>query len=535
MSYNYFTMNNLTHIDFTKKSHAMQLKMKFDVATYIPMDSKVRLVCNIVEEMNLSSVLSTYSVKGRKPVVDPVTMLKILLFCYSEGIYSCRKIEDFCTYDTRAHFLLDGSKSPDHTTINRFRKILEDYSSNLLTQFVELLMQEGHVSLKNIYIDGTKIESAAGRYTFVWRKSVEKYQNKLKEQLIEELGLPEDSSLEYVTASVKQAFNNIRNICKSKNIVFVYGIGKRKNQYQRDYENKKEKLDKLQKYEEHLSIMADRNSYSKTDHDATFMRMKEDHMLNGQLKPAYNVQLASSGAFIVGVMGSQKSNDLHTLKPFLEQMMPHYGEYLSNIVADAGYESVENYAYIRDKWLRPYIKPANYETSKKKSSKEDIGQRENMLYLENEDVYVCKNGKRLMRTKDQVRNYESGFTDTLYSYKCFECMGCPYNSQCIKSKKAEGGSEKHIKFSPAFQNYRKQSNHNITTEEGIIQRINRSIQAEGMFSKLKDGLKYDRFRHRGMKGVISDITLMAIGINLNKLHSKMIKDQTGVIEYKKVA
>jgi transposase len=535
MSYNYFMTNNLTHIDFTKKSHAMQLKMKFDVATYIPMDSKVRLVCNIVEEMNLSSILSTYSVKGRKPVVDPVTMLKILLFCYSEGIYSCRKIEDFCIYDTRAHFLLDGCKPPDHTTINRFRKILKNYTSDLLTQFVELLMQEGHVNLKNIYIDGTKIESASGRYTFVWRKSVEKYQKKLKEQLIEELGLPEDSSLEYVTECVKQAFNNIRNICKSKNIVFVYGIGKRKTEYQRDYERMKEKLEKLEKYEEHLSIMADRNSYSKTDHDATFMRMKEDHMLNGQLKPAYNIQLASSGAFIVGVMGSQKGNDLHTLKPFLEQMMPRYGEYLSNIVADAGYESVENYAYLSDKWLKSYIKPANYETSKKKSSKEDIGKRENMLYLENEDAYVCKNGKRLRRTKDQVRKYESGFMDTIYSYKCFECMGCPYNSQCIKSKKAEGGSEKRINFSPAFENYRNQSSHNITTEEGIIQRINRSIQAEGMFSKLKDGLKYDRFRHRGIKGVISDITLMAIGINLNKLHSKMTKDQTGVIEYKKTA
>lgn len=513
----------------------MQLKMKFDVATYIPMDSKVRLVCNIVEEMNLSSVLSTYSVKGRKPVVDPVTMLKILLFCYSEGVYSCRKIEDFCLYDTRAHFMLDGCKPPDHTTINRFRKLLENYTSDLLTQFVELLMQEGHVNLKNIYIDGTKIESASGRYTFVWRKSVEKYQKKLKEQLVEELGLPEDSSLEDVTECAKQAFNSIRNTCKSKNIVFVYGIGKRKTDYQRDYERMKEKLDKLQKYEEHLSIMAERNSYSKTDHDATFMRMKEDHMLNGQLKPAYNIQLASSGAFIVGVMGSQKANDLHTLKPFLEQMMPRFGEYLSNIVADAGYESIENYAYLRGKWLKSYIKPANYETSKKRSSKEDIGKKENMLYLKNEDAYVCKNGKKLVRTKDQVRKYQSGFKDIILSYKCYECMECPHNSQCIKSKKAEGGTEKHIKFSPAFEEYRNQSNHNITTEEGIIQRINRSIQAEGMFSKLKDGLKYDRFRHRGMKSVVSDINLMAMGINLNKLHSKMSRAQTGVIEYKKTA
>lgn len=535
MSYNYFTMNNLTHIDFTKKSHTMQLKMKFDVATYIPMDSKVRLVCNIVEEMNLDSVLSTYSVKGRKPVVDPVTMLKILLFCYSEGICSCRKIEDFCAYDTRAHFLLDGCKPPDHTTINRFRKIIENYSSELLTQFVEMLIQEGHVNLKNIYIDGTKIESAAGRYTFVWRKSVEKYQKKLKEQLVKDFSLPEDSSLEYVTECLKQAFNNLRNTCKSKNIVFVYGIGKRKNQFQRDYENMKEKLDKLEKYEEHLKIMADRNSYSKTDHDATFMRMKEDHMLNGQLKPAYNIQLASSGSFIVGVMGSQKANDLHTLKPFLEQMMPHYGEYLANIVADAGYESVENYAYLREKWLKSYIKPSNYETSKKKASKHDISKKDNMIYLEKEDVYICKNGKKLTRTKDQFRKYESGFVDTLYSYKCFECTGCPFNNQCIKSKKAAGGSEKCIKFSPTFEEYRKQSSHNITTEEGIIQRINRSIQAEGMFSKLKDGLKYDRFRHRGMKGVVSDITLMAIGINLNKLNSKLNKNQTDVIEYVKVA
>ena len=535
MSYNYLTMNNLTHIDFTKKGHTMQLKMKFDVATYIPMDSKVRLVCNIVEEMNLDSVLSTYSVKGRKPVVDPVTMLKILLFCYSEGIYSCRKIEDFCTYDTRAHFLLGGCKPPDHTTINRFRKILKNYSSDLLTQFVELLIQEGHVNLKNIYIDGTKIESAAGRYTFVWRKSVEKYQKKLKEQLVKDLSLPEDSNLEYVTECLKQAFNGIRNTCKSKNIVFVYGIGKRKTQFQRDYENMKEKLDKLKTYEEHLTIMGDRNSYSKTDHDATFMRMKEDHMLNGQLKPAYNIQLASSGAFIVGVMGSQKSNDLHTLKPFLEELMPSHGEHLSNVVLDAGYESIENYAYLSDKWLKSYIKPANYETSKKKKSKEDISKRENMIYSETEDVYICKNGKKLTRVKNQVRKYESGFVDTLYVYKCNECMGCSYNNQCIKSKKAEGGSEKQIKFSPAFEEYRNQSRHNITTEEGIIQRINRSIQAEGMFSKLKDGLKYDRFRHRGMKGVVSDITLMAIGINLNKLHSKIIKDQTGVIEYKKTA
>ena len=158
-----------------------------------------------------------------------------------------------------------------------------------------------------------------------------------------------------------------------------------------------------------------------------------------------------------------------------------------------------------------------------------------MTYLEDEDAYLCKNDKKLVRVKDKIRSYTSGFKDTLKTYSCFECRGCPYNSQCIKSKKAENGIKKTIQFSPEFEKYRNESYNNITTEEGIIQRMNRSIQAEGMFSKWKDGLKYDRFRHKGMKSIVSDITLMALGINLNKLHSKMKKNQFEVIEYKKVA
>jgi transposase len=509
--------------------------MQFDVETYIPRDSKVRLVCNIVEEMNLSSILCTYSTLGRKPAVDPIILLKVLLFCYSEGVYSCRKIEDFCTYDTRGHFLLQCTKAPDHSTINRFRNSLEAVSSDLLTQFVEILIQEGHVDLKNLYIDGTKIEAVSNRYTFVWRKAVEKYQKKLMERMIEELNLPKDSSLETVKQFVKRQFKNIRNLCKKNNVIFVHGIGKRKTQHQRDYEYFEDVINKLEKYEEHLKIMGNRNSYSKTDYDATFMRMKEDHMMNGQLKPAYNVQLASSGAFIVGVMGSQKSNDLHTLKPFLEQLNPSYEKYLENIVADAGYESVENYAYLNEKGLTPYIKPANYETAKTKKSKTYISKRENMTYLKEEDAYVCKMGKKLVRLKDKTKTYESGYKDLLHSYGCFECSECPYNGQCIKSKKLEGGTSKRVQFSPAFEKYRETSNRNIKTAEGIKQRMNRSIQAEGMFSKLKDGLRYDRFRHKGMKKIVSDLTLMAIGINLNKLHSKIIKKETGVIEYKKTA
>ena len=512
----------------------MQLRMNFDVETFIPEDSKVRLVCNIVEEMNLESILSTCR-RGRKPVVDSVTMLKILLFCYSEGIFSARKIETFCLYDTRAHYLLQGQKAPDHTSINRYRNTISQYTHELLTQFVELMIEEGHIDLKSIYIDGTKLESIAGRYTFVWRKSVEKNQQKLAERMIKELGLAEECTVAEVTQAVKVAFNRIRNACKKDHIVFVHGIGKRKTQLQRDYEHFSEVVERFVAYEEHLRILQARNSYSKTDPDATFMRMKEDHMRNGQLKPAYNIQFASNGGFIVGVMASQKSNDLHTLIPFVTQMYPRYGYYMDKIVADAGYDSAENFAFLKGLGLRPYIKPANYEQGETKKVREDIGRKEIMIYLDQEDAYQCKNGKKLIRGKDSVRKYASDFEDIQRNYTCYECSGCPFIKECVKSRKETqtAPTKKSIRFSPEYEKHRKESYDNITSEEGIEERTNRSIQAEGQFSKMKCRMEYDRFRHRGMTKTVADIILMALGINLNKLHSKLKKNQQGVIHYKK--
>ena len=525
----------ITYNDFNPSIPSLQLLMNFNVDTVIPEDGKVRLVCNIVERMDLSSVLSTYSAKGRKPVLDPITFLKVILFCFSEGIFRSRRIEDFCRYDIRGHFILGGNKAPDHSTICRFENTLVSHSADLLTEFVKLLFEEGHVDLKTLYIDGTKIESAANRYTFVWRKSVEKNQKKLMEKMSTELELPEGSTLEDVESIVKHRFNEIRNICSRNRIEFVYGIGHRKTPEQRTYEHFKEAVERFAAYRNHLAIMGTRNSYSKTDHDATFMRMKEDHMRNGQLKPAYNIQMASNGAFIVGVMGSQKANDLHTLKPFMEQSLRAYGQAIESIVADAGYESVENYDYLKNKDLTSYIKPANYEWKKKRKAKNDIGRKENMLYLEERDVYVCKADKHLVRGKDQKKKTSSGMEDTIRVYTCKECADCEHAQECIKPRKNMNPSQKNIMFSPAFEQYRTESESNILSSVGIDYRINRSIQAEGAFSKVKDGMKYNRFRHRSMDKVVSDLVLVALGLNINKLHSKLLNNQTEMISYKKTA
>ena len=226
---------------------------------------------------------------------------------------------------------------------------------------------------------------------------------------------------------------------------------------------------------------------------------------------------------------------MHTLPLFLDELYPRYDKYLKRIVCDSGYESIENYTYLDERDLESYIKPSNYEVSKKRNYKKDISKRENMIYDENGDFYICANGKKLTRQKDSHRTRRSGFKEILRTYKCFECGSCTYQKLCNKYSKSDNPQTKSLSFNAEFIKYREISYENITSCEGIDERLNRSIQAEGMFSKLKEGLSYNRFRHRGLDAVICDIHLIALGMNLNQLHRKLLKNQTEIIKYRKAA
>lgn len=505
-------------INSTLINDTIQLKINFNTAVYVQDDVKIKLVKNIIERMDLTKINKIYSRLGRKSTVNPITMLEILVFCYSESIFSSRKIEKACKNDIRLWYLLDGQKAPDHTSINRFRQKITSLIPELLVQMISLLIEEGQIDLSSLYIDGTKIESNANRYTFVWRKSVEKNQEKLRIKVIKRLGLKNDLSPKDVLKALEIIFVQIERECKD--IEFVHGKGKRKPQLQKDYEQIKEWKERLKSYENHLEIMGEnRNSYSKTDHDATFMRMKEDHMRNGQLKPAYNVQLASASGFIVGVDISHHPSDMYTLKPFLEKLLEGYPEGLEKIVADAGYESEENYVYLDEHNLKSFIKPSNYEQSKTRKYKKEMKFKNSLKYIQEEDKYVTEDGKEFIRCNDQKRIKKSGYTSISKVYKCFN-----WN--------IDGQKTKGLYISEIFLKYREKSFKNITTKEGIEERVNRSIQAEGAFSRLKDGASYHRFHHTGKNNATSEMCLMAIALNFNLLASKLIKGNLNPIKYK---
>ena len=262
-----------------------------------------------------------------------------------------------------------------------------------------------------------------------------------------------------------------------------------------------------------------RNSYSKTDHDATFMRMKEDHMKNSQLKPAYNIQLASSSGFIIGENVSHHPSDMNTLKPFLNKLLKSYPNKLNKIVADAWYESEENYVFLAEHKLNSYIKPSNYEQLKTRKYKKEDEFIKSLRYDKTSDKYISQEGKEFIRCADRYRKRKSGYTTTTKVYRCFD-----WNK--------DGQKTKGIYISEIFQKYRKESLENIRSDQGIEERINRSIQAEGAFSKIKSGLNYNRFHHRGKANIISEICLLSMALNINKLAIKIENKNLEIIKYK---
>ena len=261
-----------------------------------------------------------------------------------------------------------------------------------------------------------------------------------------------------------------------------------------------------------------RNSYSKTDTDATFMHMKDDHMRNGQLKPGYNVQFAVNSGFITGIGVFSNRAAFGTLIPFLTYLWHKHGKSYRNVVADSGYESLANYRWLFENGQTAFIKPANYESGKKRSSKEQVGRMENMGYYEPDDCFICKNGRHLDLSSHYTSHAKDGTERKISVYRCEDCSGCPYRTACCKAKDSE--KRKEISVCWEFRNLRKNSYHNITTEEGKLLRCNRSIQAEGAFGQLKHNRNFKRFLTGGKVKVLAELLFLGLSQNIAHLLAK---------------
>ena len=520
------------------ENYQSELSLEMDVL--ISKDDSVRLLDLLLEELDYSNLYKKYSTKGRKYKVDPKIMFKIVTYANMENIYSSRDIEKACRRDINFIWLLRGAQPPDHSTICRFKykKLDEEIEDDLFCQVINTLYKLGEIDFENIFIDGTKMESAANKYSFIWRKTIiyhEKNMNVKISEIFEKINsiynqnftVYKDNKKIYAIDEINSILNFLEMIKNETKTVFIYGRGQRKSELQKLTEGLEKYAERRKKYDEYYLKLGNRNSYSKTDIDATFMRMKEDHMKNGQLKPAYNLQIGVEGEYIIAAGIFNNPTDSPTLIPFLEKIKQNLGVTYKNVIADSGYESEENYMYLKKHRQNPYIKPSNYEQSKKRNYKLKYGKVENMIYDQENDEYICHNNRRLKFIKNTKYETATGYEISKKVYKCPSCENCEFRKNCYKGKYS-----KKITVSQNFSKLRKESLDNITSEKGILLRMIRSIQVEGAFGVIKNNYGFKRFLSKGKRNINIDILFLCLGYNINKLHSKIINNRLGVSLFK---
>ena len=485
----------------------------------VPENHMVRVVDAVIDRLDISDILSTYR-GGGNSAFNPKMMLKVLVFAYLSNVYSSRRIEELLKRDI--YFMwLAGMKRPDFRTINYYRgKRLKEGFDAVFTQVVRLLHEEGFVSLKVQYIDGTKIESVANKYTFVWRGSVEKYDARLKaktEALLRQIEqnhaienqenpVPEELTAEEVTKRVERI----------KEKVDAETLSKEERKALKQIET--DSVPRMNRYRGQLETMGPRNSYSKTDPDATFMRMKEDAMLNGQLKPGYNVQISTENQFITNFGIYQRPTDTLTMISYLESFKARYGMQSEEIVADSGYGSEENYEYMFSNGMTPYVKYNMFHVEQRRGYRNNPFRVSNLFYNPDDDFYVCPMGQKLKFIRQEKRYTASGYQQTVSVYRASRCEGCPLRGQCHKSKR-----DRQIEVNHTLDDYKARARELLTSEQGIKHRSNRPIEPEAVFGQIKECGRFRRLRLKGLTGAKIDFGLKALAHNLRKLAQSWAK------------
>jgi len=509
-------MLSKSKIVFKDYSPKQNLLFPPNIEELIPESHPVRVVDSIIEGIDIEPLLLTYQGGGTSSY-HPRMLLKIIVYAYLRNIYSSRNIED--ALKENIHFMwLSGMSHPDHNTIFRFRsKRLKNEIKKIFSQVVLLLAEEGHISLKEVFVDGTKIEANANRYTFVWGNAIKTNKEKIQKQLHdlwayvekvykdEETNFEQPDFTEITPEKVDQAISQINEALKDKKI-------SKKVRQKLKYASKNWPS-KLKEYQEKEAMLNGRNSYSKTDPDATFMRMKEDHMQNGQLKPAYNLQLSTNDKFITCFTLTQTTTDTTTLTEHIDCFNSLYDIYPESVTADAGYGSEENYELLESKDIQPYVK-YNYfhsEQSKKWRQKNQF-KAEYLHYNPEQDCFYCPMGQPMNKTGTGTRETKTGYLQQTTYYQAKNCNGCPLWGACHKSK-----VNRIIEVNHNLIRHKKKAKALLNSEQGLQKRKQRAYDVEGTFAQLKNNKGFKRFLLRGLDKVEVELGILAIAHNLAKI------------------
>lgn len=501
-----------------------QRRIIFGFEDMIPEGHMVRVISQAVDQMDLTRLLSRYPGGGTSSY-HPAMLLKVLFYAYADHIYSSRRIAKASRENI--HFLwLTGNTPLDHMTINRFRgERMNGIIEEIFAEVLELLATQGYVKLEEYFMDGTKIEANAGKYSWVWGKSTKRYKAGLQEKcrkLFEEIDeIDKEEKEKYGDRDLEETGNG-KEIDSEAIREAAKRIDEKLNEKPKDRQRKKAKrkmekdyLPRMEKYEQQEKILEKRKSYSKTDTDATFMRMKEDHMKNGQLKPGYNVQIGTENQFVTGFSIHQRPGDTSCMKEHLEAVKRQQGSYPNNVIADAGYGSEENYEHLKKKGMTGFVKYNTFHKEATKKWKLDITKVQNYPYVKESDEYRCPMGRCFHFLYEKKEKSENGYESKVRVYECESCKGCEHRERCITSKKEDGN--RRIYINERRNELRKEARELLTSEKGLEMRSRRPIEVESVFGDIKGNYGVRRFLLRGLEKVTIEWGLLCIGHNMRKM------------------
>ena len=512
-----------------------QAQMILDLELYIPPHHVARVIHEMIEAIPDEQLFSHY-VGGGRSSYHPKMMLKAILYGYSQKIYSCRGIEKLLRENLPAMWLA-AMQQPDFRTLNDFRGVrMKAFMDELFETMIQKLITDNYITMENYFLDGTKIEADANKYSFVWKKSTLRFEEKLKEKIQATLahihtitqqeagepatiaptelpaGLEETAALleekvEALTEQMAQANDSEeRKALRKEHSTWKQPL----KQIREDF------LPRLAKYEQQKAYFGDRNSYSKTDPDATFMRMKEDHMKNGQLKPGYNVQMATENQFILFYSIHQRPTDTRCFIPHLEQLAASSLPMPQTVIADAGYGSEENYVYAmgeekepRFEFLIPY---GNYMKEKTRHYKKDIRHASNWMYEALDDRFLCPNGRYVRFKKYQTKKNASGLEQSFKIYECEDCSNCPFKPTCTKAK-----GNRQVHWNTIWEELKAKAKTALEDDEKSAIYARRKVEVESVFGHIKGNRSFRRFSLRGLSKVNTEFGIVALAHNLLKV------------------
>ena len=480
----------------------------------VPAEHPARVVDAVVEGLDLRALERTYKGGGTSSY-SPRAMLKVIFYAYLSNIYSGRQIAKMWQENV-IYMWLGGTLIPDFRTINNFRsRRLVGTFEGLFTQVVELLVEEGLVTLDVQYIDGTKIESCANKYTFVWKRATETNKSKLEKNVkavLEEV----EKILDIEQREAENEHPMTADEMQQRTDRVLERMKERKEALTKQQKKAVEKIadegvSKMREYEDKLDVLGERNSYSKTDPDATFMRMKEDAMNNGQTKPGYNVQISTENQYITNYGIYWRPTDQGTLIPYLESFEQRHGRQSKKVVADSGYGSEMNYEWMDGHDIEAFVKYNMFHAEDKRKIRNNPFLVRNMYYNAEEDYYVCPRGQHLEHIGDEQSTSELGYVSTISKYRAQNCAGCPFRGMCHKAK-----GNRVIEVNHKADEYREKAKERLTSEEGLYHRSMRPVEPEAVFGDIKYDHGFKRFRLKGMAKVNVEFGLVALAHNLRK-------------------